>query len=143
MRAIRERITYANVMSSLAVVLVLGGGTALAAGLAKNSVGSKQLKKNAVTTAKIKKNAVTGAKVKVSTLATVPSANSANSAINAGNADSLGGTPASGFAKNQLEAIHRVGSGGEPSLENNCKGNNGAEFNPSRLLARTRSESST
>jgi hypothetical protein len=52
-------------MSSIAVFLVLGGATALAAGhLAKNSVGAKQLKKNAVTAAKIKKNAVSSAKIK-------------------------------------------------------------------------------
>ena len=65
MKQIRNRLTYANVMSSIAVFLVLGGATAFAAGqLGKNSVGSKQLKKNAVTSAKIKKNAVTGAKIK-------------------------------------------------------------------------------
>lgn len=68
MKQIRKRLTYANVMSSIAVFLVLGGATAIAAGLAKNSVGSKQLKKNAVTTAKIKKGAVTGAKVKPGSL---------------------------------------------------------------------------
>ena len=38
---IRKRLTYANVMSSLAVFLVLGGATAFAA-LSKNSVGSKR-----------------------------------------------------------------------------------------------------
>ena len=64
MKQIRKRITYANVMSSLAVFLVLGGATALAAGLARNSVGSKQLKRNAVTSAKIKRNAITTAKIK-------------------------------------------------------------------------------
>jgi hypothetical protein len=64
-KQIRQRLTYANVMSSIAVFLVLGGATAFAAShLGKNSVGSKQLKKNAVTTAKIKKNAVTAAKIK-------------------------------------------------------------------------------
>jgi hypothetical protein len=64
-KQIRKRLTYANVMSSIAVFLVLGGATALAASqLAKNSVGTKQLKKNAVTAAKIKKNAVTTAKIK-------------------------------------------------------------------------------
>jgi hypothetical protein len=63
-KQIRKRLTYANVMSSIAVFLVLGGATAMAAGLAKNSVGSKQLKKNAVTAAKIKQNAVTTPKVK-------------------------------------------------------------------------------
>jgi hypothetical protein len=37
-------------MSTIAVVLALGGATAFAASqLAKNSVGAKQLKKNAVT----------------------------------------------------------------------------------------------
>lgn len=65
MKQIRKRLTYANVMSSLAVFLVLGGATAFAATeLAKNSVGAKQLKKNAVTAAKIKKEAVAGAKIK-------------------------------------------------------------------------------
>ena len=48
MKQIRKRLTYANVMSSIAVFLVIGGATAFAAGLAKNSVGTKQLKKNAV-----------------------------------------------------------------------------------------------
>jgi hypothetical protein len=52
-------------MSSIAVFLVLGGATAIAASqLGKNSVGKKQLKPNAVTTAKIKKNAVTKSKIK-------------------------------------------------------------------------------
>jgi hypothetical protein len=101
LKQIRKRLTYANVMSSIAVFLVLGGATALAAGLAKNSVGSKQLKKNAVTTAKIKNSAVTGAKIKNGTitgskislgsLGTVPSATNATNATNAGNANTVGG----------------------------------------------------
>jgi hypothetical protein len=62
-KQIRKRLTYANVMSSIAVFLVIGGATAFAA-LGKNTVGSKQLKKNAVTAAKIKKNAVTTPKIK-------------------------------------------------------------------------------
>ncbi len=62
--SIKKRLTYANVMSTLAVFLVLGGGAAFAATkLAKNSVGSMQLKKNAVTTAKVKNGAINGAKV--------------------------------------------------------------------------------
>ena len=63
MNQIRKRLTYANVMSSIAVFLILGGATAFAA-LSKNSVGPQQLKKNAVTAAKIKKDAVTAAKIK-------------------------------------------------------------------------------
>ena len=65
MISVRRHLTYANVMSTLLVFLVLGGATAFAASqLGKNSVGSKQLKKNSVTAAKIKKNAVTKTKIK-------------------------------------------------------------------------------
>ena len=102
MKQIRKRLTYANVMSSIAVFLVVGGATAFAAGhLGKNTVGAKQLKKNAVATAKIKKEAVTGAKIKKGTitganlnlaqLGTVPSATNASSATNATNATKLNG----------------------------------------------------
>ncbi len=93
MKQIRKRLTYANVMSSIAVFLVLGGAAFAATKLPKNSVGTKQLKKNAVVTAKIKNNAVNGAKVNESTLGTVPSATnashagSADSANHAGSAD--------------------------------------------------------
>jgi len=63
--AIRKRLTYANVMSTLSVFLVLGGATAFAATqLPKNSVGTKQLRNNAVITKKIKKNAVSRAKIR-------------------------------------------------------------------------------
>jgi hypothetical protein len=50
-------------LSLLALVVALSGA-AVAAGLAANSVGTKQLKKNAVTAKKIRANAVTGAKIK-------------------------------------------------------------------------------
>ncbi|HET6998310.1 MAG TPA: hypothetical protein VFI03_06935 [Solirubrobacterales bacterium] len=69
MKQIRKRLTYANVMSSIAVFLVLGGATAVAASqLGKNSVGANQLKKNAVTAAKVKNNAITTAKIKNSAI---------------------------------------------------------------------------
>jgi len=58
-RQIRKRLTYANVMSSIAVFLVIGGGAAFAAtSLPKNSVGSPQIKKNAVKTGDIAAKAV-------------------------------------------------------------------------------------
>ncbi len=59
-----SRLSYANVMSTIAVFGVLAGGTAFAATAAKNSVGSAQLKKNAVKTADVANNAITSAKVK-------------------------------------------------------------------------------
>ena len=65
MNPIRKRLTYANVISTLGVFLLLAGGTAIAAKqLGKKTVGAKQLKPNAVTTPKIKKAAVTNAKIK-------------------------------------------------------------------------------
>jgi hypothetical protein len=54
MKLVRKRLTYANVMSSIAVFLVVAGGTAFAATqLGKESVGTRQLKKEAVSLAKI------------------------------------------------------------------------------------------
>ncbi len=66
MARIRKRLTYANVMSSLAVFLVLGGGAAYAA----KKIGTNQLKGASVTTAKIKKNAVTASKIKKGSITT-------------------------------------------------------------------------
>jgi hypothetical protein len=63
MRAVSKRLTYANVMSSIAVFLLLGGAAFAAAKVAKKSVGPNQLKANAVTTKKIKKAAVTFGKL--------------------------------------------------------------------------------
>src|SRR6476661_6768123 len=50
----RVKLTYANVMSTLCLFLLLGGGAYAAGNLAKNSVGTKQLKNNAVTGSKVK-----------------------------------------------------------------------------------------
>jgi hypothetical protein len=62
MKGIRPRLTYANVIASLALFVALGG-SAVAAGLAKNSVGPNQLKKGAVKANKIAKRAVTSGKI--------------------------------------------------------------------------------
>jgi hypothetical protein len=51
----RPRLTYANVMSTIAVFIALGG-TSYA--VARNSIGTAQLKNNAVTSAKIKNRTV-------------------------------------------------------------------------------------
>lgn len=94
---LRSKLTYANVVSTLCLFLVLGGGAAFAANqLAKNSVGTKQPKKNAVTGEKVKDASLTGADIKVSTLGTVPNADNASKASNT---DKLGGADANAFVK--------------------------------------------
>jgi hypothetical protein len=91
-KQIRKRLTYANVMSSLAVFLVLGGATAFAATkigadqLKANSVKTGKIVKEAITTSKIKNNAVNGAKVDEGSLSQVPSALNAVNATTATNA---------------------------------------------------------
>jgi hypothetical protein len=71
MRAIPKRLTYSNVVSTLALFLVLCGGAAFAASkIGKKSVGAPQLKANAVTTAKIKANAITTRKLKKEAVST-------------------------------------------------------------------------
>ncbi len=57
MKRLSDKLTYANVISTLCLVLLVGGGTAYAASgmLPKNSVGTKQLVKGAVTPAKLSK----------------------------------------------------------------------------------------
>jgi Collagen triple helix repeat (20 copies) len=57
MKRLSGKLTYANVISTLALFLVLAGGTAFAASemLPNNSVGTKQLKREAVTPAKLSK----------------------------------------------------------------------------------------
>jgi hypothetical protein len=74
----RSALTYANVMSTIAVFGVLGGGAYAAAQIGandiqrnairskhikRNQVGRKHLKRNAVSTAKLANGAVTGPKV--------------------------------------------------------------------------------
>lgn len=71
MSEVRKRFTYANVMSTLAVFLVLCGATAIAANVPRHSVGPRQLKANAVTTPKIKANAVTTRKIKKNAVTTI------------------------------------------------------------------------
>lgn len=64
---LRSHLTFANIVSLLALFIALGGG-AYAMTLPKNSVGANQLKKNAVISSKIKAGAVTASKVKAHSL---------------------------------------------------------------------------
>jgi hypothetical protein len=103
MTAIRARLSYANVVATLALVLALGGVSYAAMKLPKNSVGTKQIKNNAVTGAKVKKHTLTGKNINLKKLGTVPSAQTATSATTA---SSL--TPP--------EPLRLIGSAGQPQF---------------------------
>lgn len=69
MRSVRHNVALG--ISLLALVVALSGA-AVAAGLAKNSVGTKQLKNNAVTSAKVRNGTLTTEDFKAGTLESGP-----------------------------------------------------------------------
>lgn len=90
MQRLRPKLTYANVVSTLCLFLLVAGGSAFAANqLGKNSVGPKQLKKGAVTAAKIKDGAVTAAKIRDGVVPNALHASAADRAATAGSVESL------------------------------------------------------
>jgi hypothetical protein len=58
MQWIRSHLSFANLVSLIALFVALGGTTYAAVTLPKNSVGARQIKKNAVTASEVKRNAV-------------------------------------------------------------------------------------
>jgi hypothetical protein len=63
MRIPHPKLNYANVIATIALFVALGGA-AVAAGLPKNSVGTKQLKRGAVKTDDLRRGAVTSGKIR-------------------------------------------------------------------------------
>lgn len=128
---IRARLTYSNVLATLAIFLAIGGGTFAIAALKKNSVGKKQLKKGAVVTKKVKDGAiteakiaagaiigakladgaVTGAKADLSTFGQVPSAASADSALTLGGKTAAQLQTVSGFDQDETDVPMPVAFG--------------------------------
>lgn len=74
LRKLRARLTYANIVSTIALVAAVGGGTAYAAtkigtnNIRYHAVTGSKLASNAVTPSKIKNNAVTGTDIRKSTI---------------------------------------------------------------------------
>jgi hypothetical protein len=60
----RSKLTYANVMATIAMFMVVTGIGFAVAALPKGSVGKKQLKNGAVTKKKLRNSAVSSAKIK-------------------------------------------------------------------------------
>lgn len=116
---LRARLTYANVMSTLAVVLALGG-TAVASTIimsngqvAKNTISGHSppsgdhpnIIGGSIKGTDIAPNSITGGQISESTLGTVPSASTATNALK------LGGQPASAYASSTCPTeMVRVGA---------------------------------
>lgn len=90
LRAIQKRLTYANVVATLALFVALGGGSYAAFKLPRNSVSSSHIRTNAVGASEIKRNAIrsgevkngslTGLDIDVSRLGKVPAARDSDNA---------------------------------------------------------------
>lgn len=134
MKQIRRHVTYANVMSSLAVFLILGGATAFAA----KKVGSNEIKANSIKTGKIVKEAVTAGKLKTAAVTenkiadgAVTTNKIADNAVTTGKIandavtgekvkeSSLGEVPSAAIAASlqKPEAFHVIGAAGQPPFE--------------------------
>jgi hypothetical protein len=113
MRAkLRERLTYSNVMATIAVFGVLAGGAYAASTLPKNSVTSRSVENNSLTGKDVKDGALTGKDVKDDGLTGADIKES-----------TLGPVPAIEAA----EPWHEVGAAGEPAFQNSYS-NSGVGF---------------
>ena len=74
--ALRRRMTYANVMSTLAVFIALGGSA-----YAVGKISGSQLQNRSVSGKKLKRNTIGGSTVKESRLGRVPHASRANNSL--------------------------------------------------------------
>jgi hypothetical protein len=64
LRKLRARMTYANVVSTIALGLAIGGGTAYAA----TKIGTSNIRYHAVTGSKLATNSVTASKIKANSI---------------------------------------------------------------------------
>lgn len=106
----RPRITYANVASSLALFIALGGVSWAATTLPKNSVGTSQIKSNAVTGAKVKNSSLTGSDIKNASLTPADFKGSVVGATGATGATGAAGPAGPAGAKGDTGATGAPGS---------------------------------
>jgi hypothetical protein len=153
MKRIRPRLSYANVVSTLCLFILLGGGAYAASKLPRNSVGTKQLKRNAVKGPKVADRSLTAADIRgpvdrAESAARADRAATADRAAAADSADLLGGSPAAAFLSSSAVArahseVTIAGGGridplltmGPLRLEANCENSGLAVY--VRILAST------
>ena len=90
-RNITTNPTFATLAAGVALVAgVAGGGTAVATGLAKDSVESRHIKDATIRSVDLANRSVTGAAVDEGTLGAVPVSEAADRALTAGHAETAG-----------------------------------------------------
>jgi hypothetical protein len=110
MRKVRAKLNYSNVVSTLCLFLILGGGAYAATHLPKNSVGPRQIRRNAVSGSKVKNRSLTGADLRGSVADAVHAAQ-ADRATTSGDAEKLDGRDAGTFAHTGSEQLHAAAFG--------------------------------
>jgi hypothetical protein len=127
----RRHLTYANIVSTICLFLLLGGVAYAGTQLAKGSVGTNQLKAEAVTKGKLHRNSVnskkvvdnslTGQDIDAATLGKVPLAANAENATNAGHASTAdtatNAEKLDGHSPSEFGAVLVSGGESEQSLE--------------------------
>ena len=125
MKIIRKYASFANVTSLMALMVALGGTAYAGVSLARNSVGSAQLKRGAVANSDIRANAVTSGKVRNLSLRAV---DFAPGQLPAGARGATGATgpagPAGAAGENgSADAFARIdGTTPSPTLQGNVAG---------------------
>jgi hypothetical protein len=109
-KQIRKRLTYANLMSSVAAFLALGGAAVAATHLPGNSVGTGQIQRNAVRTGKIAPEAVRAGRLSKNAVPTNRLRNGAVSTAKIANLAVTGGKLADGGVTQQKLSANSVGA---------------------------------
>jgi len=122
------RPTYANVMSTVAVILALSGTAYAAFSIPKNSVGTKQLKNASVTSSKLHRGAVDGSKVANHSLTGQQvNAGTLGQVPNAAHATSADSTPLASHAASATLAEHATSADTATSAVTAAAAANGAQ----------------
>jgi hypothetical protein len=119
MRFQRPRLTYANVVATLALVLAIGGTSYAAV-----TINGKNLKNRSVAGKKLKKNTVTGTEVREAKLGKVPLANLSDLATKATSATDADHAATADTAAGATQAANasKLGSATPESYRVSCPG---------------------